>query len=179
MTNDWQTALGYPIEFIPLSNPYDLHPGHTLQIKLVWQGEPLADQLVYIHSESESHDHDHDHETVHDHDQEHTAGSEDHQHHSGTQVRTDSSGHLSMNLTSMGKWYLRTIKLAHSDEPGLTHESHWATLTFEVGHGHSHTHVQEAHSHDDSPEQGIPSYVFWIGSLLLIAGLFFYFNRKN
>ncbi|MEL6721003.1 MAG: DUF4198 domain-containing protein, partial [Bacteroidota bacterium] len=45
-TEDWKTVLGYPIEFIPLSNPYDLKIGEELAVKLLFQGEPLANQLV-------------------------------------------------------------------------------------------------------------------------------------
>jgi hypothetical protein len=64
-----------------------------------------------------------------------------------------------------------------SEEPGLTHESNWATLTFAVGQGHSHTHEGVAHAHEEAT--GIPSYVYWIGSLLLLAGLFFWFKRRG
>ncbi|MEL7160626.1 MAG: DUF4198 domain-containing protein, partial [Bacteroidota bacterium] len=34
-TNDWSVDLGYPIEFIPLSNPYDLHAGDKLRVRLL------------------------------------------------------------------------------------------------------------------------------------------------
>lgn len=230
LTNDWQTTLGYPIEFIPLSNPYDLHPGHALQVKLLWQGKPLANHIVYIGSDAAEHAHSHEHEdeAAHEHgddhehtgavgehehsheaeaghDHEHAAGTdhehadgeehghshdgehehehepaaveeEEHHHHAATQVRTDANGNLSVELTTEGLWYLRTIHLAPSEEPGLTHESNWATLTFEVGQGHSHEH---AHADETAHSHGIPSYVYWIGSLLLLGGLFFWFNRKN
>ncbi|MEO0875726.1 MAG: DUF4198 domain-containing protein, partial [Bacteroidota bacterium] len=36
----WQTVLGYPIEFVPLNNPYHLHAGEALNARLLWQGEP-------------------------------------------------------------------------------------------------------------------------------------------
>ena len=237
-TEDWQTALGYPIEFIPLSNPYDLHPGHDLQVELLWQGKPLANQLVYIASEGAEHghshehadgtehshehadgaDHSHEHEDGTEHSHEHADGTEhshehadgtehshehadgtehshehadgtehsheqaketeeDHHHHAGIQTRTNAEGILSVNLTNEGLWYLRTIHLTHSEEPGLTHESNWATLTFEIGQGHSHG--EEAHSHAEEQVAGIPSYAYWIGSFVLILGLFFWFNRKN
>ncbi|MDV7402696.1 DUF4198 domain-containing protein, partial [Arthrospira platensis SPKY1] len=48
LSADWQTALGYPLEFVPLQNPYDLHPGHSLELQLLWKGQPLANQLVYV-----------------------------------------------------------------------------------------------------------------------------------
>lgn len=260
-TNDWKTVLGYPIEFIPLSNPYETYTGDSLQVKLLLKGQPLANQLVYVgyektgggHSQENGADHSHEHNTAanksaehehehenehetehaHSHEKKHENGTEhrhdhgstettahehenepttehghshendaehghdhgtkaadtDHQHTKGSQLRTNSNGIIYVNLEADGIWYLRTIHLVKSEEPELTHESNWATLTFEVTHGHgeethshggdAHSHGGETHSHADENEEGIPSYVFWIGSLILIGGLFFWFNRKN
>ena len=173
LTTDWNKVLGYPIEFIPTENPYDLHPGHAIGFELLFDGEPLADQLVYVGSQHGDHEHDHGHGHSHD--------DEDHDHsHDMTQYRTDANGRLAVNITHEGIWYLRTIHLMESEEEGLTHESNWATLTFEVGEGHSHEHVQAAddHAHEHDDEGGIPASVFIIGSLVLVALLFFVFNRR-
>ncbi len=193
LTDDWQTKLGYPIEFIPLSNPYDLHPGHSMQVQLFWQGKPLANQLVYIGSKEREHEHKHndehtdeanhhhDHEASADHDHDHEEANEaaaDH-HHDLTQVRTDADGKLTLDVEHKGIWYLRTIYLIESEGEGLTHESNWATLTFEVGEGHSHEHEHGAHSHDEEAALGIPSYVYWLGSAVLVIGLFFAFNSRT
>lgn len=178
-TDDWQTSLDYPIEFIPMTNPYDLHPGDSFKVKLLWQGAPLANQLVYIGSEHAEHTHDHSHAAenghAHDHD------NADHHHHPVLQARTDSDGIFAFNVEEEGIWYLRTIHLVQSTEPGLTHESNWATLTFEVGHTHDHSSHDHDHDHDHDHESsvGIPSYVYWGGSFLVILGLFFWFNRKT
>ncbi len=188
LTDDWKTKLGYPIEFLPLSNPYDLHPGHPLEVQLLWQGEPLANQLVYVGSKGADHDHghshdhseaDHSHENGQAHTHEHEA--EEHNHQEGlTQLRTDEAGIIKVDISRKGEWYLRTIYLKTVDEPGLTHESNWATLTFAIGEGHHH-HDDAAHHHDHAEEDslGIPSYAYWLVSLLLIGGLFFFFNRKS
>ena len=175
-SEDWKTVLGYPIEFVPLENPYDLHPGHELPVQLLWQGKPLANQLVYVGSVSAPHEHEagHGHSETADH--QHDSG-EPHQHSDAGQYRTDAEGRVRVKLTSEGTWYLRTIHMEQSEAPGLTHESNWATLTFAIGQGHSHEHADEVHDHED--ETGIPSYVYWLGSLLLLAVLFFWFKRKN
>lgn len=181
LTDDWRTELGYPIEFIPLSNPYDLHPGHGMQVQLLWRGEPLANQLVYVGSNEKDHAHEGDHAHAageeHEHPHEH-AGEEEHHHHGLAQFRTDAEGMLTFDITHQGIWYLRTIYLTRSEEAGLTHESNWATLTFEVGDGHSH-HAADEHSHHEEDGLGIPAYVFWAGSLILVLGLFLWFNRKR
>jgi uncharacterized GH25 family protein len=216
LTDDWQTILGYPLEFVPLSHPYDLHPGHDLEVRLLWQGQPLSNQLVYVgseggdpghshehvHTDEAEHEHEHTDEADNDHGDEHAhAGAEahehshdaghehshedapaqaaeaDHQHQTATQLRTDAEGKVKVNITNKGIWYLRTIYLQASEESGLTHESNWATLTFEVGDGLGHSHDEVAHSHED--ESGISPYYFGIGSLLLIGILFFFFNRKR
>ena len=192
-SDDWNTVLGYPLEFIPLSNPYTLNTGDQLQVKLLYKGEPLANQLVYAnyvaskdghnHEQSHSHDggevhtHEQNHDSIDEHEHSHEEGAAPHQHTSGDQLRTDDNGILTVTLAADGIWYLRTINLVHSEEPGLTHESNWSTLTFEVVHGH--TDDNGAHTHLDNHEDGIPSYVFWIGSFVVLFGLFFWFNRKK
>ncbi len=190
-SSDWRTELGYPIEFIPLGNPYTLQPGDVLPVRLLWQGEPLANQIVYAASATATHTH--ADRSEHEH-----GAEEDHTHTEGTMLRTDDNGNFLVELTNDGTWYLRTIYLVESPEAEITHESNWATLTFSVPHGHSHgtdghSHADgNSHSHDhgdghehshdeahDHEESGIPAYVYWLGSLAIITGLFFYFNRSE
>lgn len=161
-TDDWQTILGYPIEFVPLSNPYKAKVGDEFQVQLLWKGKPLSNQLVYVGFGNTTHRHEHDEDKTHNHDHEDEVN---HHHHGTSQLRTDADGKLSVKLTQEGVWYLRTIHLINSEEEGLTHESNWSTLTFEIGHHHNGT--------------GIPSYVFFIGSLVLIIGVFFWFSNAR
>jgi uncharacterized GH25 family protein len=214
LSSDWKTVLGYPIEFVPLNNPYNLHAGHDMHVQLLWQGEPLANQLVYVgsnnieeahtHANNEEHSHDaeehthadgttHSHATeeAHSHEEkEQEMNSDDHEHNELQQFRTDTEGKITIPIDHQGVWYLRTIYLTTSEEEGLTHESNWATLTFEIGEGHEHSHNDtqgSAHSHDDNDDHGhdhedsigIPSYVYWLGSVLLVIALFFWFNKKE
>ncbi len=171
-TDDWQTPLGYPIEFVPLSNPYELHAGDSLGVRLLWRGKPLANQLVIVDAEAA----DHDHAAESDHD--HGTATEGHTHDGMNQLRTDTDGILTVAVTHDGSWFLRTIHMVASEEEGLTHESNWATLTFAVDHGQSHSHAEGGdHTHDH--EGGVPSYAYWLGSLALVGGLFVYFNRRG
>ena len=212
-TNDPATPLGYPIEFILLDNPYGSHAGHDLRAQLLWQGEPLPNQLVFLGKGATDHGHDHAHD-----------GDPNHSHqHGTTQLRTDANGMLTVNPSEAGIWYLRTIYMTESDAADLTHVSEWATLTFKVAagdHDHAHAHADgehhhhdggethshsdgtihsyddgtahthadgtththsdgTTHSHDHDHEGGLPSYVWWIGSLAVIGVLFFVFNRRT
>ncbi len=194
-----------------------------MEVKLLWQGEPLANQLVYLASDNSAHSHsheagadhehaaeaahshdgeaehshDHEPEAAHSHDHEPEAahshdGEAEHSHdedqtgaeeathtHDATQLRTDAEGKVSFKLATEGTWYLQTIHLVPSEEEGLTHESNWATLTFAVGHGHSHADGEHSHTEAHEHADGMPAYVYWLASLLLVGGLFFWFNRKQ
>lgn len=243
-TEDWKTELGYPIEFVPQENPYDKFTGDKLDVQLLLDGRPLADQLVYAdyvkvfhnhnhgdhthdhdHSHSHGHDDDHSHDHAQDseehshghnhddgqHSQSHDSNAEDeherqhdhggeehfhehkydenhqydndnysneketHSHSHGKLLRTNPQGIVTVDFPEDGVYYLRTIymtKVADSQE--LTHQSKWATLTFEVTHNH------ETHAHDDHDhEEGIPAWIFVVGSVFVIGLLFLLFRKKN
>jgi uncharacterized GH25 family protein len=205
-TDDWKTLLGYPIEFVPERNPYDVKPGESLNVKLLWNNQPLPNQLVYFgsdggHDDGHGHAHEgekahaHEGKKAHAHEKEHAHAHKDgkaHSHeaekahaeeahsHGAEQLRTDANGVVSLNLAHEGVWYLRTIHMAHSTEAGFTHESNWATLTFEVGHGHSHAAGGE-HTHEDDTTHAHRTSVLWYlaGGLAVLAVLFFLLGRKK
>ena len=198
-SSDYATVLGYPIEFVPVNNPYDLAVGEEMSVRLLFRGEPLADEMVYVDHDNGSSAHDHQ-DGEHAHDE-----SEDHTHTKGTPYRTDTAGLVRFTAEAPGIWHLRTIRMERMNEDSLTHESNWATLTFAVeqdlstlatahhhaagGHTHAdgtvhdhgdgaHAHGPEDHAHADEGVAGLPAPLWWGGSLLLVTGLFFYFNRK-
>ena len=185
-TEDWKTVLGYPIEFVPLANPYEKYNGDKLEVKLLLDGQPLTNQLVYAdHIKSDNthdqqgHSHNHQeegHSHAHKGDSE-AASAEGHTHTSGQQLRTNAEGVVNVNLPEEGVYYLRTIHMIEvTDSDELTHRSKWATLTFEVSHRHdSSTHTHDDHHH----EGGIPTWIFIMGSLLVIGLLFLVFRKKN
>jgi hypothetical protein len=109
-TSEYATVLGYPIEFIPISNPYELSVGDDLQIKLQFKGLPLPNQVVHIGSRKKSKIKD-----VRE-----------------TETRTDSDGYFSFKIDETGTWYVASIYMQESEEAGVDYESNWATLSFEV-----------------------------------------------
>ncbi|WP_083925430.1 DUF4198 domain-containing protein [Psychroflexus tropicus] len=181
-TEDWKTVLGYPIEFVPLANPYQKYSGDTLAVKLLLDGKPLPNQLVYANSIQSAHSHgtkEHSHDQgAKEHSHPHESDSdEEHTHTSGQELRTDEEGIVFVDLPEDGIYYLRTIHMVKvMDDSDLTHQSKWATLTFEV----SHKHDESTHTHDDTDHEGsLPSWVFIIGSLFFIGLLYLIFRKKK
>jgi hypothetical protein len=109
-TNEYSTVLGYPIEFIPASNPYELSVGEDLRMKLLFKGSPLSNQVVHIGFRSS--------DKIQDVEE--------------NEVRTESAGEFSIKIDKKGKWYVASIYMQESREEGIDYESNWATLTFDV-----------------------------------------------
>ena len=113
-TETYATVLGYPVEFVPLSNPYALHEGDTLKVRMLRAGRPVANHLVYA-----------SHAGFHGHGDE--GG-----HREAVQTRTDADGLVRIPLRAVGLWYVRAIYMERVSQPNADYESNWATLTFEV-----------------------------------------------
>lgn len=113
----FDTVLGYPIEIVPLANATDLHEGDELPVRVLFNGAPLASQLVYA-----------SHGSFHAHDE---SGS----HVEAFSGRTDESGRFVLPVNEAGRWYVRLIHMKPSPEPDVDYESFWATLTFQVAEG--------------------------------------------
>ena len=107
--------MGYPVEFIPESNPYTATPGSKLSFILLQNGQPLANQSVYAGNRAPS------------------AKPDTHGHtHDDASVRTDGNGRFTIEIDHSGYWYLRTIHMVESSDANLEYVSNWATLTFEI-----------------------------------------------
>jgi hypothetical protein len=111
-TDHYSTELGYPIEFIPLNNPYDLKVGDRAAFKLRVNGKPLPGQGVHISSR---------HDGVDPFAKE-------------IPGKTDEKGEFSFEITETGHWYVATIHMIESTEENVDYESNWATITFEIDH---------------------------------------------
>ena len=107
-TDNFKTALGYPVEIIPVTNPYSLKVGDQFEFVCLKDGKPIANQFVM---------------TGFDDGSKFTAGEN---------VRTDASGVARVKLTTAGKWYVKFIYMARMDQPKLDYESKWASLSFGV-----------------------------------------------
>ncbi|MEN8787996.1 MAG: DUF4198 domain-containing protein, partial [Flavobacteriaceae bacterium] len=108
-TEEFSEELGYPIEFVPLQNPYELSVGDMIDFKLIYKGKALANSVVHFGTDT--------------------------QEGQPTKVNasiTDEDGEFSFELTRSGHWYVGAIHMVESDEAGIDYESNWATITFEA-----------------------------------------------
>jgi uncharacterized GH25 family protein len=113
-SESFKTKLGYPIEIIPLQNPYQLGKGATLEVLVLKDSKPAANQLVYA-SYAGYHQHD-----------------DNGGHVEAIKTRTDQHGVAKIKISATGHWYIRLIHMVPSDKDGVDYESNWATLTFEI-----------------------------------------------
>jgi uncharacterized GH25 family protein len=130
-SDNFSALLGYPVEIVPLQNPYALRKGDVFRARILKDGQPLANELVYATHEG------------------HYEISDEGIFEELVRVRSDENGEVNFVLAEDGRWYIRFIHLTRmgdeehwysglliflgADEPRIPYESLWATLTFEVG----------------------------------------------
>lgn len=107
----WGITLGYPVEIIPLRNPYELAAGDTLRLRLLVNGAVSpAGQEVLAGGRTPS-------------------GARRTVRH----LTTNAAGEVALSRVAAGTWYVKFIHMSKAQEPGLDYVSQWATLTFAVG----------------------------------------------
>lgn len=104
----WDHAFGFPVELIPGADPYTLHAGESLSIKVMADGKPAENMLV----------------------EGWVAGK------AGLAVsgRTGKDGTVSFKLEQKGEWLFNAVKMTKVTEAGadVEWESLWASLTFDL-----------------------------------------------
>jgi uncharacterized GH25 family protein len=108
-SDNYKTALGYPVEIVPVTNPYTLKSGETFEFQCLKDGKPLANQFVMTGFEDKNGK---------------IVASEN--------VRTDKNGFAKIKLGAAGLWYVKFINMTPIKDPKINYESKWATLTFEL-----------------------------------------------
>ena len=107
---DFMKPLGYPIEFVPLNNPFEISLGDAVGFKLLRNGKPLANQIVHYSTAIPGKD----------------------AHENENSLTTNENGLLSIRPNVKGKWYVATIHMEKLNGKDVDYESNWATLTFEI-----------------------------------------------
>lgn len=109
-SNAFGTVLGYPAELVPVQNPYTLKVGATLDIRVLVDGKPVANQFVQYGGLSSS---------------------------SGRvaqrSLRSDAAGVVHIPLDRTGTYYVKFISMTRlANDPEANHASKWGSLTFGV-----------------------------------------------
>lgn len=108
-TGGFATALGYPAELVPLDNPYSVKVGSVIRVRALVDGNPVANQFIVAGGRTPT----------------------------GARlrvqnVRSDIAGVARVRLGAPGHWYVKFIHMVPVTGDSITHESKWATLTFQV-----------------------------------------------
>ncbi|MGB3149752.1 MAG: DUF4198 domain-containing protein, partial [Maribacter sp.] len=141
----------YPIELVPLENPYDLNTGDKLRVKLLFNGEPLANQLVYANfkalengqAQGDQDQHGHGHDEAAESDNSHDAENAEHRYDT-----TEEERHSHKD---------ETTKHSHGDQAEHSHGD-------STENNHSHAEGTEEHSHDT--EGGTETHTHTVGQQL-------------
>jgi uncharacterized GH25 family protein len=99
-------AVGFPAEFVPMTDPTILRPGQLLTLQLLIDGRPAADAVVTARSSQGGHP---------------AIG------------RTDATGHVTLSIDRPGAWLVRTVHMrtgAQAGVPDVEWDSYWATFAF-------------------------------------------------
>jgi hypothetical protein len=115
LTDDYKTPLGYKAEIFIEQNPSDIKVGDDLSIRVLFDGKPLEDQLLYVSYASGGAE---EGETIPEI--------------SEYKLRTDADGRASFKIIKQDKWYIQMIHMQKVDDEDADWESNWSTITFEI-----------------------------------------------
>lgn len=103
----FDALLGLPLELVPERNPYQFSPGETLPVRLLFNGDPLADALVVgMNAAAPT-------ETV--------------------SARTDDDGRVALQLDRPGVWMIKTLHMIEAEPDAQADwQSYWGSLTFRL-----------------------------------------------
>lgn len=113
-TEDYKTILNYPIELVPVNNPYTLKPGNSLSMLLLIEGKPAAGEMVYAGYAG------------------HKGKSNNGLPNDPQQVKTNAKGIVTIKLNKAGHWYVRTVHVTKTNAPDADYISNTASITFEI-----------------------------------------------
>ena len=105
--SDNDIAIGMPIEFVALKNPYALKAATDLPVVLLWSGKPVPNAQITVFHKTDNV--------------------------TETRLRTDATGRASIPLNGGGLFLLSSVYLQEPPRASKAQwESYWASLTFEI-----------------------------------------------
>ncbi len=101
-------STGITLDLIPQSNPYMLKKGEKLPVQILFQQQPLVNQLVVAWCRNA---------------QGVFSGKKNY--------HTDKNGKVNIQLLTKGIWMISTVRMVPSADTFCDYRSHWGSLTFE------------------------------------------------
>jgi uncharacterized GH25 family protein len=107
----WDHEFKFPLEIVPVEDPYTLKAGDTLRVKILAEGKPAAKVQVDAWVKGTK--------TI------------------AVTGRTDEKGEIALKLPTKGEWLVSAVTIAPVTEKGadVEWESLWASLTFDLAAG--------------------------------------------
>ena len=101
-------VFGFPVELVPVSDPYLLKAGDSLKVKVLASGKPLQGAMVIAMQKKDPA------KAVH--------------------FTTDAQGTVPVPLSAGGEWMLSVVRMAPVTDPAacVEWESYWGSLTFQM-----------------------------------------------
>ncbi|MCM2309855.1 MAG: DUF4198 domain-containing protein [Steroidobacteraceae bacterium] len=115
LTDDYNEALGYKVELFLDRHPGKVKAGEDMSFRVMYEGKPLANQIVYVSHASRPVDPKADVPAS-----------------SLYTLRTDADGRASFKVTTADKWFIQLIHMQKMDDGEVDYESNWSTITFEI-----------------------------------------------
>jgi uncharacterized GH25 family protein len=116
LTDDYKTPLGYKVEVFVERNPGDVKVGEDMPIRVLYEGKPLANQILYVGNASKN-------PGVYDA----AAAAEIYT------LKTDAEGRAKFKITAKDKWYVQLIHMQKLEgDEDADYESNWSTITFAI-----------------------------------------------
>jgi uncharacterized GH25 family protein len=103
----WAEGVGQAFEIVPLDDPNEVEAGEPLRLRVLFDSEPLSGASIRgARASAEAKE---------------------------ISTTTDERGECSVTPAAPGRWFVRALHMVHLEEdPEVSWESYWATLTFEV-----------------------------------------------
>lgn len=115
LTDDYKEPLGYKVEIFVDKHPGKVKVGEDMPFRVLYEGKPLANQVVYVSHASRPVD-----------------AKADVPDASLYTLRTDAEGRASFKVTEADKWFIQLIHMQKMDDGEVDYESNWSTITFEI-----------------------------------------------
>lgn len=115
LTDDYKQPLGYKAEIFVEQNPGAVSVGDDMSIVVLFEGEPLRNQNVFVSYASKEAPEDASIPEL-----------------SEYSLRTDENGRASFKITKKDQWYIQMIHMQKIVDDDADYESNWSTITFEI-----------------------------------------------